>query len=631
MNTITLSSNLSFFVPGVAVLSGLLQGCGPEEEKRTPDWENLSFGFKPNILWLSCEDISPALSMYGDSTVPTPNLDRLAREGIVFENAFTVAGVCAPSRYSIITGMYPTGQGACLMRTWGRKFPGTIKCLPRYFQQEGYYCTNNEKTDYNFTEPPMKSVWDDCSHSAHYRYRKPGQPFFAVFNDGATHESQMWTIKWHMYKVFREDVPLPPYYPDNPVVREDVAQNYSNIMDMDLHVGALLKQLEEDGITDSTVIVFWSDHGGPLPRQKREIDENGTHVPMIIRLPGKKWAGTRFEGLVSLMDLGPTMLSICGLPVPEHMQGRAFMGENYEPREYVFTARDRISTFYDMARGVRDRRYFYIRDYMPETSSNPRSAYRTQMAMMQELNRLHRAGELNNEPLEQWFREEGPVECLYDCRRDPWQINNLAGDPAYADTLERLRKVHEKWMMETRDVGLIPEPHLFRLQEQAGKTICEIVRRRNYPLEYLRHVAVLPWEKGAAAVKELGKALGDTLPSVRYWAATGLGNLGEDAMPYKEKLIRTLRDDSPSVRMAAAYALYQLGEKHLAVHALIRELKSDFEYDKILAPNYLRRMGKDAEAALDDLYPLMDEGGYVYRASKNAITTIKGEGTRWIY
>ncbi len=618
---------------GSVVFAGLMQSCNPECN-RTPDWQSLSYDYKPNILWLSCEDISLYLSMYGDSTVPTPNLDRLASEGIVFENAFTVHGVCSPSRNSIITGMYPTSQGANLMRTWGKKFPDSIKCLPHYFQLEGYYCTNNEKTDYNFTEPAMQSIWDECSHSAHYRYRKKGQPFFAVFNDGVTHESQMWTIKWHMYKVYKEDVPLPPYYPDNPVVREDVAQNYSNVIDMDHHVGAMLRQLEKDGLMDSTIIVFWSDHGGPLPRQKREIDENGTHVPMIIRLPNKQWAGTRFKGLVSLIDLGPTMLSICGMDIPKNMQGQAFMGKDFEPRKYIYTARDRIGSFYDLCRGVRDERYFYIRDYMPSTSGTPRSAYRMQMAMMQELSKLHKTGKLNNEPLEQWFKEKQPVELLYDCKNDPYQINNLADDPAYKDTLQRLRKAHKKWMIETKDAGLIPEPRLFRMQETHGKTIYEIARLHDYPFEFLRYVAALPWKKGKASSQELCNALKDTLPSIRYWAATGLGELGDDALAFKEKLIETLDDSAPSVRMAAAYALYQMGDKKMGVSALIKELNSDFQYDIMLAGNYLRRMGKDAQEALDDLKQIMKEGNnwsYKYRAAKNAVTAIEKKGSRWNY
>ena len=288
-----------------------------------------------NILWLVTEDISPYLAAYGDSTAFTPNLNRLAKEGIVFTRCFDVSGVCAPSRSSLITGMYPSGIGTDNMRT-GQVFtktglpaysvvlPPEIKMFSQLMREGGYYCTNNDKQDYQFKG--LTAGWDESSKTAHWRNRPAGKPFFSVFNFGVTHESQIWAKKKDTLLVDPAKVPLPPYYPESPVIRRDVARMYSNIMEMDKQVGKLLDQLKEDGLLDKTIIVFYSDNGGPLPRGKREIYESGIHVPLMIRFPNKKYAGTINDELVSFVDFASTMLSLAGLPVPAYMQGRPFLG-----------------------------------------------------------------------------------------------------------------------------------------------------------------------------------------------------------------------------------------------------------------------------------------------------------------
>lgn len=421
---------------------------------------------RPNILWIMAEDISPYIAPYGDSTASTPHINRLAREGIRYSNAFAVAGVCAPSRSAIITGMYPTSIGTHNMRTlkvypnlgipdYSVVLPPEVKLFPELLRRKGYYCTNNAKQDYQVKTP--LSVWDESSGRAHWRNRQPGQPFFAVFTLEVTHESGIWTKKDDPLLVHPDSVPLPPYYPESPVIRKDVARMYSNIMEMDKQVGRLLQQLEEDGLLDSTIIFWFSDNGGPLPRGKREVYDSGIKLPLIVRLPGKQCAGTTENRLVSYVDLAPTILSLTGIPVPQYMQGQAFMGsQSKPPRKYIYAARDRMDSEYDRVRAVRDQQFKYIRNFHPEKPFMQNITYRMQMDMMKELLRLEQEGKLN-EVQQLWFRKTKPAEELYDTHNDPYELHNLAGDARYAAKLAELREELDRWMQWTDDKGKIPE------------------------------------------------------------------------------------------------------------------------------------------------------------------------------
>jgi arylsulfatase A-like enzyme len=426
---------------------------------------------RPNILWLVTEDISPYLSFYGDSTAKTPNLDRLAKEGVVYTNAFSTAGVCAPSRSAIITGMYATSIGTHNMRTsagvplknitsYSAVVPLYVKMFTEYMRKSGYYCTNNAKQDYQFKAP--LSGWDESSKKAHWRNRKPGQPFFAVFNFDVTHESQVWERKNEPLLVNPTDVKLPPYYPESPVIRKDMARMYSNIMVMDGQVGKLLNQLKEDGLLDKTIIFFYSDNGGPLPRGKREIYESGIHLPMVIRFPNKVNAGKRDSRLVSYVDLAPTVLSLAGVKIPEYIQGIAFEGsQKGTERKYVYAARDRMDTAYDIVRTVRDRKFQYLKNFQPEKPYMQDITYRLDMDLMKELlrfNKEHRLNAIQN----LWFRKTKPVEELYDIEADPYNLNNLAQDKKYAGKLEELRNELSSWMNLTNDKGFIPEEELVK-------------------------------------------------------------------------------------------------------------------------------------------------------------------------
>lgn len=426
----------------------------------------------PNILWLSFEDTNPYYGCYGDPVARTPNLDRLAAEGCRWPNAFSTAGVCAPSRAGIITGMYAISIGAHHMRTthteegmpelptpYSAVVPPHVKCFSEYLRAAGYFCTNNQKTDYQF-ETPL-TAWDELGEHAHWRNRSnPDQPFFSVFNLESTHESGMWTDKHPEPYFDPATIPLPPYFPDTPKVRESMARMYGNIAHNDAILGHMLEQLEADGLRDNTIVFHWSDHG-PLPRGKRWPYDSGIHVPMIIRWPGHLPPGEVREQLVSSLDLGPTVLSLAGLEIPCHMQGQAFLGPRQAPpRQYVFASRDRHDCTYDRVRAARDRRFKYIRNDYPDAPRAAWNHYLHHHPVLQELWRLHLAGELTPQQEELFFASSRAPEELYDTETDPWEIHNLANDPVYDADRQRLRRALEDWLDKVGDLGAIPEAEM---------------------------------------------------------------------------------------------------------------------------------------------------------------------------
>ena len=431
---------------------------------------------RPNILWITCEDTSPDLGCYGDSEARTPNLDRLASEGARFQNAFSVAGVCAPSRSGIITGMYPSSIGTHHMRSQGVP-PPYVKCFTEYLRAAGYFCTNNVKTDYNFAAP--LTAWDQSSNRAHWRNRGKGQPFFSVFNIVTTHESRIRVSAEEFAELTRRLRPedrhdparakLPPYYPDTPVVRRDWANYYDLVTAMDLQAADLLKQLDDDGLASNTVVFFYGDHGRGLPRAKRWIYDSGVRVPLIVRWPGKIKPGTVRADLVSLIDLAPALLSIAGLPIPRHLQGQPFLGDApSKPREHVFFIRDRMDETYDMMRGVRTARFKYIRNYQPGKPYAQYIHYMDQMPTLREWRRLNAEGKLEG-PQKLFFAPEKPEEELYDVVNDPHEISNLAGSAEHRNTLAQLRAVQERWMEQIKDLGKMKEADLQERMRPGGK------------------------------------------------------------------------------------------------------------------------------------------------------------------
>jgi arylsulfatase A-like enzyme len=442
----------------VVAASLALAGCG---DRGGPSAD--APGAQPNVVWIVADDMSFEIGAYGDSLARTPNLDRLAREGTRYTNAFATAGVCAPSRAALLTGLYATSFGAQHMRSPQGGYqpvpPPEVKTFTEYLRAAGYYTSSTGKLDYQFSgifDGAPITNWDDANGD--WRGRAPGQPFFAEITFIETHESQLFGQA--EVTTDPDAVALPPYYPDTPLVRHDFARNYDNVAKLDARVGDVLTMLEEDGVLDDTVILFFPDNGRPLPRDKRWIYDGGIHEPLIVRWPGHVAPGAISDELVSFLDFAPTTLAIAGVPVPSYMQGRVFLGPERGPEpEFVFAAADRNDEAPDRIRAVRDRRYKYIRNYHPETPYGQSIAFRNMLATMQEIFRLHDANELVA-PADWYYVERKPLEELYDTSVDPFEIDDLARRPEQQQRLERMRAAHEDWIARTGDLGAVPEAEL---------------------------------------------------------------------------------------------------------------------------------------------------------------------------
>lgn len=449
---------------------------------------------RPNIIWIVAEDLGPYLPAFGDSTIVTPNLSKLASEGICYDNFYTPHAVCAPARAAIITGMYANSIGANHMRT-GPWFSGVaseltlknyqkampkglkpyeavppkqVKMFTEYLRANGYYCSNNSKEDYQFIKTP--TAWDESSGQAHWRNRPAGMPFFSVININVTHESKIWSkAKDSLWVADDLEVPVPPYLPNTAIAKNDIRRMYSNILEMDARVGKIIAELKNDGLLESTIIMWYTDHGGPLPRQKRLLYDSGIKVPMIIRFPDRKNQGQRDNRMISFIDLAPTVLSLSETPIPDYMQGSAFLGNKRRSKEpkYIFGAADRFDETTDRVRSVRDKRFKYIKYYEPEKPMYLEVSYRNQMPVMQELLRLKNENKLSDEQ-KLWFRNKKPNEELFDLMNDPYELHDLSEDPKFAEKLDELRLACRLWTEDIHDTGLIPEDQLILQMHENG-------------------------------------------------------------------------------------------------------------------------------------------------------------------
>jgi uncharacterized sulfatase len=599
---------------------------------------------RPNILWITCEDISPNLGCYGDPYAVTPNLDRLAAQAVRYTAAFAPIGVCAPSRSSLITGVFAPALGSQHMRCQAT-LPADVKCFPQYLRQAGYYCTNNVKTDYNFAHD--KATWDESSAKAHWRKRGKDQPFFAVFNFVTSHESQIRLAEAGYRKRTadytpqeRHDparAPIPPYHPDTPEVRKDWARYADMITFMDKQAGDILRQLDDDGLAGNTIVFFFSDHGAGMPRSKRWLYDSSTRVPLLVRFPDRFAAlapgapGTVTDRLVSFVDFGPTVLSLASVPIPSHMQGTPFLGARAgAPRRYVYGFRDRMDERYDLVRSVRDARYKYIRNYMPQLPwfHEQHIAYMYEMPTMRAWQQAADLGQLTGPPAVFMARQK-PVEELYDTEADPFEVRNLAALPEHAATLERLREAHRRWQEEIIDLGLLPEADL---RTRFGREAPYAAVRRDpslYPLPRIAAAADLANRRDAAVVPRLGALLSDKDAAVRYWGAVGLGTIAGDQASREaaaSALTPALDDHAPWVRAAAADALCRLGYLQKALNTLMEATKDRNEWVRLQAVNTLDRLDEDARPALVDLKSaLNDSNSYVALVAKHALELLEGK------
>lgn len=448
---------------------------------------------QPNILLLVAEDLSPRVGPYGDAVARTPHLDALAGRAVRFNAAFTTAGVCAPSRAALIMGQHQISFAGQHMRTttgplgpYLARPEAGLKAFPELLRTAGYFTFTDQKLDYQFSGVTAGSgpftIWDAEGVDAHWRQRDDGQPFFGLINFMETHESGVMRLdvapvgEAHAQtQQFRRalglvappvtdpaDVLLPPYYPDLPAVRGDLARHYDNIHAMDARVGRILAELDADGLTERTIVLWTSDHGDGLPRAKRELKDAGIHVPLLLALPKAlappDWPDTGTDDrLVSFVDLAPTVLRWAGVELPDALHGEDLLNSS---RRYVYAARDRIDTVMDRQRAVRDARYKYIRSWYPQVPGGHALDYRDNLAMVRAMRRAFEAGELS-EDAARWFLPAGE-EQLYDLLEDPHEIDNRIADPALAEVRQRLRNELIDWLIRVGDSAIHPEAELRR-------------------------------------------------------------------------------------------------------------------------------------------------------------------------
>ncbi|MCU0710534.1 MAG: sulfatase [Pirellula sp.] len=520
---------------------------------------------QPNILWITSEDNGIELGCYGDEFATSPNIDSLAAKGIRFNNCWSNAPVCAPARTTIISGMYATSLGASNMRSRAVRPVGT-KLLPELLRARGYYCSNNSKEDYNFVE--TSKPWDDSSTKAHWRNRPEKAPFFSVFNINTSHESQI-RKRPHKAKHDPKLVPLPPYHPDLPEIRQDWAQYYDKIQEMDAQVGGIVKQLRDDNLLESTIIFYFGDHGSGMPRSKRWLYQSGLNVPMIVIIPDAfdylrprgYSPGGLDQRLVSFVDLVPTVLKLVDAPIPEYLQGTPFLGDSSSvSNKYLFGFRDRMDERIDMSRAIRTERYLYVRNFMPYRAQGVFLNYMFQTPTTLAWRQAFRNGSLSSHQAQFW--QPKPTEELYDLANDTYQIQNIASDPNYSSIKEELRAKLQHWMIETKDRGVIPESLVKSNLLSPHWDWKEMIEAAFYD---------------AAEPSDLD-ATNHENPVVRYWLAQQLRAsliLGEqDHVNHKISLGETLRRDiEVSVQIVASETIAMIGDELQKADA-ISQLKS---------------------------------------------------------
>jgi arylsulfatase A-like enzyme len=580
-------------------------------------------GARPNVLWLVSEDNNPFIGAYGDSLAATPHLDRLAADGILYRNAYSTSPVCAPSRFALITGAYAETCGpAHNMRASG-KIPSTLRGFPEYLRAAGYYCTNNAKTDYN---APINTgrTWNVSGDTAHWRNRPAGAPFFAVFNTDRTHESKIFGAS--PGDVTASQVRVPAYLPNDPAIRRDRAAYYDLMHKMDGIIGDRLAELEDAGLADDTIVFYYSDNGGVLPRSKRFCYEDGLRTALIVRVP-PKWRhlagpgpGSTVSAPVSLIDLPPTVLALAGVSAPAHLQGTAFLGAgNSANRQYAFGGRARMDERYDLVRTVTDGRYRYIRNYAPHRPGGQHVAYAWQEKSYQAWEQAHLDGKLPE--VQDRFWREKPAEELYDLRADPDQVNNLVAGGQHADIVRRLRTALYDHMIKIHDNGFIPEGSPAEGYDQSRKAGA-------YPIADVIALADRAIARDAANLDHFVQRLTHANPVIRYWAAQGLLMLGPRGSAAASTLSSRLSAESSlQVRVVIAEALARLGTSGPAVTALGAIVDGDGGVPiRLQALNALTYIGSPAKAVLPAIRRAAASGeDYLHRAGRYLELVLTGE------
>jgi arylsulfatase A-like enzyme len=561
---------------------------------------------KPNILWVTIEDTSPHfIGCYGNKDARTPNIDQLAKKGVMFSAAFSTNSVCSPSRTTIITGVRTYAAGTGNHRS-SVPIPGFIHGFPYYMQQEGYYTTNNSKTDYNLTnkKPFTAEAWNESSDQAGWWNRKPGQPFFAVFNYNDSHQSRTMTLPYSEYeqlilnelpkedRIGENEFEMPPFYRDSPEMRKQFARVYNSLKYTDNKVGALLYRLKKDHLADSTIVFFYGDHGEGIPRGKTNGINLGYRVPFIIYFPPmyahlSPWgkAGVVTDELIDFEDLGPTMISLVGGKVPDYMKGRVLMGsKRSEKTDHLVMSSDRSDEAPEMVRSVTDGRYMYSRNYLAFMPQARNIAYMEQGDIKKIIKKDFASGLLN--PLQRSLLEPRPAEFLFDVEKDKWETVNLAEKPEYKKVLDKMRKQLDAEVIGSRDVMFLPEYEINRMK---GTTPYEFrLNESTYPLKKIYEAAKLSGFRGKDVAAQQLKLLKDANNIIRYWASIGLRSQNAEVLqPYKQQLLEAMNDVYAPVAITASAICYDLFADGKAEENVKKYMAEENEDLAFMARNYV--------------------------------------------
>ena len=601
---------------------------------------------QPNIVWIVSEDNSPFIGCYGDTIAITPNIDRLAEEGILFENAFANAPVCAPSRSTLITGMYPTTLGSQHMRS-NVKVPENVKFFPRYLKDAGYYTTLRIKRDYNI--PKQDGTWDK-DNFWHMKDALEGkeddQPFFMFYNTWMTHEGKVQdesSLPDYFKSTFENDsnvnttlqsftnfnsqtVIIPEYQPDIPEMRDAWALYYKAMQMMDYEVGRIIQYLKDNNLIENTIIIYSSDHGGVLGRSKRFNYESGLHIPMIVWAPGKyknvvaNINEKRTNRMVSFVDMAPTILSLAGIEKPDYMHGKAFLGVNAQHEDTIaYGFRGRMDEAYDIVRTVRTKQYRYIRNYMPYRPNGQHLEFLWKAKSIEAWEDHYKNGLCND--MQSAFFEPRPPEELYDIVSDPDNIHNLANSTEYSTTLTQLRDINRNLIRKYSDTGFIPEGEFWQRSNKGAIAYKEIIDTDKDELI----AAINAAEKATLYpnLEDIKLMLESKYSTVRFWGATGCIILEDEAMSLKAQLIHLLNDNSGDVAVTSAEALYLLGDKKLAIKSLYKALDSENIYVQLRALNIVANRKISDEKLILKIESMDKSNQYINSISKYIISINK--------
>ena len=569
----------------ISIIVGILlffSACNPKDQSY------------PNIVWLTTEDNSPQyMKLYNGDGVAMPAIEKLAKDGIVYDNAFSNAPVCSVARSTLITGCYaPRIFTQFHRRTRHVPLPEGVMPFPYYLKKAGYYTTNNSKEDYNFLLP--EGVWDESSKKATYKNRKQGQPFFHVQNYTITHESN---LHFDQNKIDNtpdqvlENIKVFPYHPDTKTFRYSYHHFQNRHVLADLKMGEFIDELEQQGLLEETIIFYFGDHGGVLPRSKGYAYESGLQVPLVVYVP-EKWKhlfhhnkGSRAKTFVEFVDLAPTVLSLAGISQPKNIDGTAVSGKysdasKIKNKNTTFGYADRFDEKYDLVRTLRIGKYKYIRNYQPFNIDALFNFYRYKMLAFQEWNTLYNAGNLNAKQ-RQFFEPRGP-EGLYDIEQDPHEVNDLSRSNDHQKILMMMRKQLQQKLAAMPDLSFYPEPYLL---EHAIENPVAFGQRNHTEIKELIAIADLNLLSFDSAQAKIKQALTNDNPWKRYWGLVVCTTFGEKAKTFTTQIKNLMYQDKENiVRLRAAEYLFfnQVSSDIKIIEELLKNAKSETEANLIL-------------------------------------------------